>query len=40
MVKIKVAGQEITCESGANLRQVLLAHGIAPYSSSANFARG
>ncbi|MDJ1177353.1 2Fe-2S iron-sulfur cluster-binding protein [Roseofilum sp. BLCC_M91] len=32
MVKIKVAGQEITCETGANLRQVLLAHDIALYN--------
>lgn len=32
MVKIKAAGQEMTCETGANLRQVLLANGVEVYN--------
>lgn len=32
MVKIQVAGQELTCNAGENLRQVLLAHGVELYN--------
>ncbi|WP_013324336.1 2Fe-2S iron-sulfur cluster-binding protein [Gloeothece verrucosa] len=35
MPTISVQGQTITCESGANLRQVLLKHGVALYNGKA-----
>lgn len=37
MPTIQVQGKTITCESGANLRKVLLEHGIALYNGKAHY---